>query len=134
MNCTDHDTACLLPTDTKSVSLDVSFNASLTSDIAAFETSLTDAKVQGGVSADNSGGTGEELAKAMLSPLNTMNAEAESLAEFAAAASADGDAMKPSDIVSLTVKSQEFMFHSQLTANIANRTADGIQQLFRQQG
>jgi len=36
--------------------------------------------------------------------------------------------------VSLTVQSQKFMFHSQLTANVANRTADGVQQLFRQQG
>jgi len=25
------------------------------------------------------------------------------------------------------------MFHCQLTSNIANRTADGLQQLFRQQ-
>jgi hypothetical protein len=29
---------------------------------------------------------------------------------------------------------QEFMFQAQLTSNIANRSADGVQQLFRQQG
>ena len=132
MNCTDHDLSCMLPPDTDPVSLDVSFNASLTSDIAAFESSLQ--QVQANHAQEISGGTGEQLAKAVLSPLSSMNAEAASLAEFAATAAADGDSMKPSDIVSLTVKSQEFMFHSQLTANIANRTADGIQQLFRQQG
>jgi hypothetical protein len=36
-------------------------------------------------------------------------------------------------MVMLTVKSHEFLFHSQLTANVANRTSDGLQQLFRQQ-
>ena len=33
----------------------------------------------------------------------------------------------------MTVKAHEFMFHCQLTANVANRTSDGLQQLFRQQ-
>jgi hypothetical protein len=36
-------------------------------------------------------------------------------------------------MVMLTVRCQEFLFHSQLTANVANRTSDGLQQLFRQQ-
>ena len=41
--------------------------------------------------------------------------------------------MTPGEMVMLTVRAQEFLFHSQLTANIANRTSDGLQQLFRQQ-
>jgi hypothetical protein len=41
--------------------------------------------------------------------------------------------MSPGQIVTLTVRCQEFMFHCQLMSNIANRTADGLQQLFRQQ-
>ena len=32
-----------------------------------------------------------------------------------------------------TAKSQEFMFHSHLTTKVANHTADGLPQLFRQQ-
>jgi hypothetical protein len=36
-------------------------------------------------------------------------------------------------MVMLTVKCHEFLFHSQLTANVANRASDGLQQLFRQQ-
>ncbi|MGY6555252.1 MAG: hypothetical protein ACXIUM_12115 [Wenzhouxiangella sp.] len=41
--------------------------------------------------------------------------------------------MSPSDMLMLTVRCHEFLFHSQLTANAANRTSDGVQQLFRQQ-
>jgi len=135
MNCTDHDMACFIPKESNAVSVDVSYNASLTSDITAFEQSLNNVYARQESSPQTiSNDVGEKLAKAVLTPLHTMNAEAEALSRFAAEASVDGDSMKPSEIVSLTVKSQEFMFHSQLTANIANRTADGIQQLFRQQG
>jgi hypothetical protein len=44
----------------------------------------------------------------------------------------DGE-MKPSEMLMLTMKAQEFMFHCELTANVANRTSDGVQQLFREQ-
>jgi hypothetical protein len=37
-------------------------------------------------------------------------------------------------MIMLSVRCQEFMFHCQLTSNVANRTSDGLQQLFRQQG
>ena len=49
------------------------------------------------------------------------------------AAQASGSEMTPGEVVDLTMKCHEFMFHCQLTSNIANRTSDGIQQLFRQQ-
>ena len=52
--------------------------------------------------------------------------------DFSAAQAAGRD-MSPSEMVQLTVRCQEFMFHCQLTSNIANRTSDGLQQLFRQQ-
>ena len=61
------------------------------------------------------------------------NKEASALIEYAENAVKSGDELSPSEIVMLTAKSQEFMFHSQLTSNVANRTADGLQQLFRQQ-
>jgi hypothetical protein len=41
--------------------------------------------------------------------------------------------MSPSMMVNLSVRAQEFMFHCQLTSNIANRASDGVAQLFRQQ-
>jgi hypothetical protein len=44
-----------------------------------------------------------------------------------------GGQMKPSDILMMTLRAQEFLFHCELTSNVANRTSDGVQQLFREQ-
>jgi len=99
----------------------------LMADIAKFEQSLQVA--ESGVDANAS----DSVTKALFDPLQTINGEAAELNEIANNILANGAEMKPSDILMLTVKSQEFMFHSQLTANVANRSADGIQQLFRQQ-
>ena len=71
--------------------------------------------------------------KAMFTQLEKVNGEAKSVSDFATTAKAAGASMTPSEIVQLTVRCQEFMFHCQLTSNIANRTSDGVQQLFRQQ-
>jgi hypothetical protein len=73
-------------------------------------------------------------AQALMRPFDAINVEAARLSNDAQLAQAAGREMSPSDIVRLTVRCQEFMFHCQLTSNIANRTADGLQQLFRQQG
>lgn len=66
-------------------------------------------------------------------PLEHINAEAASLGHDARAAAAAGQSLTPGELVNLTVRCQEFMFHCQLTSNIANRTSEGLQQLFRQQ-
>jgi hypothetical protein len=71
--------------------------------------------------------------KAMFTQLEKVNGEARSVSEYASIAQANGVQMTPGEIVQLTMRCQEFMFHCQLTSNIANRTSDGIQQLFRQQ-
>ncbi|MFK8080890.1 MAG: hypothetical protein AB8B97_11450 [Granulosicoccus sp.] len=103
-----------------------SYGASLTSDIAAFDQSLQAAEA--GATEPVS-----PVARALVSPLEHLNSEAAGLAQFATDALASGNELTPSEITMLSVKSAEFMFHSQLTANAANRSADGIQQLFRQQ-
>lgn len=41
--------------------------------------------------------------------------------------------MKPGDMLMLTIKAHEFLFHCELTSNVANRTSEGVQQLFREQ-
>ncbi|MDR7270936.1 hypothetical protein J2X20_003594 [Pelomonas saccharophila] len=77
-----------------------------------------------------------ESAQAMqrlVQPLDHINAEAASLGRDARAAAASGQELTPGELVNLTVRCQEFMFHCQLTSNIANRTSEGLQQLFRQQ-
>ena len=68
-----------------------------------------------------------------MTPFEHINTEAAKLSTQANAAQAAGRDMSPSEVVLLTMRCQEFMFHCQLTSNIANRTSDGLQQLFRQQ-
>lgn len=71
--------------------------------------------------------------EAIFRPLQQINGQAAQLSAQAQAAYDEGRALTPSEMVLLTVKCHEFMFHCQLTANVANRTSDGLQQLFRQQ-
>jgi hypothetical protein len=74
-----------------------------------------------------------EAARQLMRPFDHINTEATQLANEAHNAQAGGEPMTPGEVVMLTVRCQEFMFHCQLTSNIANRTSDGLQQLFRQQ-
>jgi len=71
--------------------------------------------------------------QALFRPLEQINGQAAQLSAQAQAAYEQGRAMTPSEMVLLTVKCHEFMFQCQLTSNVANRTSDGLQQLFRQQ-
>jgi hypothetical protein len=75
-----------------------------------------------------------EAAKQLMKPFEHINGEARQLSLDARVAQANGHEMTPGEMVMLTVRCQEFMFHCQLTSNIANRTSDGLQQLFKQQG
>ena len=114
------------PADTGTQTIQAGYSSSISSDVAAFEGSLQAAAVQ-------QGNESTSVMKTMMEPLDHINKEASALIEYAETAVQSGNELTPSEIVMLTAKSQEFMFHSQLTANIANRTADGLQQLFRQQ-
>lgn len=71
--------------------------------------------------------------QALFRPLEAINTQAAGLQQAASAAVAGGQPMSPGQMVQLTVRCQEFMFHCQLMSNAANRTSDGLQQLFRQQ-
>ena len=79
------------------------------------------------------GVTPSQAAQQLMKPFEQINTQASNLALEANAARAAGRDLSPSEMVSLSVHCQEFMFHCQLTSNIANRTSDGLQQLFRQQ-
>jgi hypothetical protein len=107
----------------------VGYGVSLT-DLSAFNQSLAGAS--GRLEARATSATGPAM-KAIFQPLEQINQEAVQLSQHAKAAMQSGTDLTPGEMVMLTVKCQEFMFHSQLTANIANRTSDGLQQLFRQQ-
>lgn len=100
------------------------------SDITGFQGSLSAA---GGIPQIGSPDALAPALKAVMGQVEQVNGEAKSVAEFAKAAEASGKEMTPGEVVNLTMKCHEFMFHCQLTSSIANRTSDGIQQLFRQQ-
>lgn len=72
--------------------------------------------------------------KGLFNALDQINVEAKSVSDHAADMEASGGQLTPGEMVMLTMKCQEFMFQAQLTSNIANRSSDGVSQLFRQQG
>jgi hypothetical protein len=117
------------------------YGVSLT-DVAAFEQAIERARgaaAQGLPTAPVTVTAGAHVGKtaagmeAIFRPLDQINGEAARLSQLAQAAYDEGRALTPSEMVLLTVKCHEFMFHCQLTSNVANRTSDGLQQLFRQQ-
>ena len=107
----------------------VGYGASLT-DLSAFNQALAGAGQR--MEARAASATNAAM-QAVFKPLEQLNTEAAQLSQHAQAAMQAGTDLTPGEMVMLTVKCQEFMFHSQLTANVANRTSDGLQQLFRQQ-
>lgn len=109
------------------------YGVSLT-DLSGFQDAMARAQA-GGVAelAPQAVAAPSESMQALFKPLERLNAEAVSLHEHAETAMAAGTEMSPGEMVMLTVRAHEFLFHSQLTANVANRASDGLQQLFRQQ-
>jgi hypothetical protein len=120
--------------ETKTVSkpqvhVEVGYKASLVQ-ISGFEQSLNNVENKINAKRVDKPSTTE---KAVIKPLDFINNEAKNIIDYARSAVESGNELTPSEIVTLTARSQEFMFHCQLTSNIANRTSDGLQQLFRQQ-
>lgn len=113
------------------------YGVSLT-DVAAFEQAIAKAQSTGGAHgmtvqpSQSAQGPGKAM-QALFRPLEHINGEASALKADAKRAIAEGRPLSPGEVVMMTVKAHEFMFHCQLTANVANRTSDGLQQLFRQQ-
>jgi hypothetical protein len=70
--------------------------------------------------------------RAVLDALNSLNGQATQLGDLSKTATGTAD-LTPGDMLMLSVRCHEFMFHCELTSNVANRTSDGVQQLFRQQ-
>lgn len=70
-------------------------------------------------------------AASLLNPLLGLNTDSTRLATHANKAAQTE--MRPSELMMLTMRSHEFLFHCELVSNVANRSSDGVQQLFRQQ-
>lgn len=109
-------------------SVDVSYNASMSQAVgfqnALHTTSLTAPQGPEAMS---------PVMKGMLGTLEKVNGQASDIAALAQSAEAKGSGMTPGEMIMMTVRCHEFMFNCQLTSNMANRTSDGLQQLFRQQ-
>jgi len=121
--------AAIGPTAGAASPVQVGYGVSLT-DIGGFQQALAGAQARLEAQPASSGNA---VARQLMTPFEHINAEAARLSTQANAAQAAGRDMSPSEVVLLTMRCQEFMFHCQLTSNIANRTSDGLQQLFRQQ-
>lgn len=111
----------------QSDTLSATYGVNVSENAAAFAQSLDRATAAQSVQQPSA------VTEALFAPLDFINHEAKELAAYAQSAIESGNELTPSEIVTLTTRSQEFMFYSQLTSNVANRTADGLQQLFRQQ-
>lgn len=77
-------------------------------------------------------GQGDDLVDRLGSVLTRLDHGATDLARYADRVSGVG-APRPSDLVMLSVKCTRVLFEAQLISNVASRTSEGVQQLFRQQ-
>jgi hypothetical protein len=110
-------------------SVQVGYGVSL-SDFGAFQQGLANASAR---LEARPIGTPSEAAKMLVTPFEHINTEAAKLSADAKLAQASSTGLSPGDMVMLTARCQEFSFHCTLMSNIANRTSDGLQQMFRQQ-
>lgn len=71
--------------------------------------------------------------RAVLGALDGLNGGADKIESMSQILTANGADLTPGEMIQLTMRSHQFLFTAQLTSNVANRSSDGIQQLFRQQ-
>ena len=69
----------------------------------------------------------------MISAFDNLNGGAKKIAALSEAMSSTVGDLTPGQMLEMTMSTHVFLFQSQLTSNVANRTSDGVQQLFRQQ-
>lgn len=105
-------------------------------EVAAFEAVrdrvVSDAAATEGDAATR-GGDSRAL-ESVVRSLDGLNGRVDAIGDIAVGVNAEQGDLTPGSMLMLTVKAHEFMFHAELTANVANRSAEGVQQLFRQQG
>lgn len=70
--------------------------------------------------------------KAFFDPLNRINNAPDRMLAASEKLAANPDA-GPGDMLMTMMSVQKFVFECQITSSVANRTSDGVQELFRQQ-
>jgi len=73
-----------------------------------------------------------EALKAFFDPLNRINTAPDRMLAASEKLAANPDA-GPGDMLMTMMSVQKFVFECQITSSVANRTSDGVQELFRQQ-
>ena len=129
----DSAVAAIMPQETLQPmrSVDVGYNATL-NQATSFQNALH-ASSANSVGAPQGTEALQPVMKGMMEALEQVNGQAADITALARTAEAKGTGMTPGEMVMMTVRCHEFMFNCQLTSNMANRTSDGLQQLFRQQ-
>jgi len=69
----------------------------------------------------------------VITALQSLNGRAEGLGSKTLQMGSRDGTLRPGDMLMMAMKAHEFLFHCELTSNVANRTSDGVQQLFREQ-
>lgn len=87
----------------------------------------------GGTVLSASGSAEPQGTRAVLSALESLNGGAERIESMSHSLNAGSSDFTPGEMIQLTMRAHQFLFTAQLTSNVANRSSDGIQQLFRQQ-
>ncbi len=98
------------------------------SNVEAFQTAMNVAESGGGIASPDS-----PALQAISTTLGKLNLDAQAIASQVANIQSKGGNMTPGDMLMMTVKCSEFAFNCQLTSNVASRTSDGVQQMFKQQ-
>ena len=71
--------------------------------------------------------------RAILAALDNLNGGAANINSMSQTMSANAADLTPGEMMQMTMRCHQFLFQCELTSNVANRSSDGIQQLFRQQ-
>jgi hypothetical protein len=103
------------------------FEAAMGAGGAAAVGALAPAVAAGPISMLNS-----ETLKAFFDPLNRINSAPDRMLAASEKLAANPDA-GPGDMLMTMMSVQKFVFECQITSSVANRTSDGVQELFRQQ-
>jgi len=107
-----------------------------------FEVSqFADAYARGGTPATGGPGSVTGAAQAqpsqgmqnLLSAFDNLNGGAENIKSMSNAMASSSTDPTPGEMLKLTMECHKFLYKAELTSNVANRTSDGVQQLFKQQ-
>lgn len=108
-------------------------------DVSSFQQTFADARpadATGATQATQVNATSQDLdpgIRSILGQFDSLNGNASKLSQLADTVRASGDDLKPSQIIDMTLQAHELVFQAELTSNVANRSSEGVQQLFRQQ-